>query len=564
MKDIFDQMDDVLEQLSESQEDDFINYFSVFSINALMDDYYNDLANRSSNTGKGNVYKHAFNKDLSREFKEYIKYRVGKCKDIREEDNANVNILIFGEQYSGKSTYAYAIFLLYKEYHKRFHNRDVELILTFNDAQTLDAYATAKKFTMILQDETDELKGPNSQLTTEQEKNIIRRARFSGISLIKLCPDLTEIAGCDYALLPMGFHIEGSKHFAETGNPKECYARALLYLRSRLHKKFEPRALVYFKSADAINYMKSTKYIDAKKQSWDEIKENRGGQGANTKESTNKLKAYAQRLFKFAISEGWNGRSKKILKTYLNIIDPPIPCGSGEIEDLLNITYGEFMKGKSIHTVKSEDEEGEDDLSLQVPEKDLNLKEIEENLLQKKEKNARSEMEKLKISVYRQVRNSAKSFDEIGKPLGISAQTISNYNKEIEGALNDEIGHKYEIYYFNTHKHLYHYSKHYGRHNTGKPDCVFYGLEDNDDTYYIYSIKCLNFCRTSHLLFYTKIKAEIEFAKKLIKYVDKPVIVRVHVYNRYTDRIEEFDIEPEVIQKLKFERYSKKSKKIPL
>lgn len=467
--------------------------FSDFRMSAIQEEYYTQLAEEDPR------FEKAFMHDVTDVFKQYLDERIRVCREVGSQDNANVNLVIFGEQGSGKSTYAIAIYLAYRERHKQMHNREPKLYITFSDPQTLDKFSVAPPYAMIIQDETDKLKGVGSRGVMDQLGNLIKRARFSGISLIKLSPELEEIPGCDYSLLTAGYYKEGFEKYLKTGDPSDCYSRAILLTRSRMKQnKWKPLGYVILSVGNAIKFMKEANYIEMKKKSWEEIRENLGGQSASTSLKKEKLQEYADKLYETAIAAGWSG-AKKDLAAYLSLAD--LPVSTAESKTIVLLAYNRYKK----------EHEKQDDSNIEEINLESEFSLDMDSVLDEIKRRTKSSTIERDIDIYRSSRDPTITGDMIAKKYGISASRISQIIKRMRGKISQILGERFEKIYEKQLEKEFDRVIHRG--GIGEPDFECY-----DDLGVVFvSVKCYDISRSSYTISYEESRAEITAAQKVVK-----------------------------------------------
>lgn len=482
--------------------------FREWEMSPLQQLFYVNLAENDD------AFADAVTNDVSKEFTEYIKYRI--------VTHANVNVILVGEQGSGKSTFGATIFLYTKKQTQILRQIDLgHWHLTFTTAETLDAYNKLERSAMIFQDEDDELQGQGSRSIISKLGNIIKRVRAWEIGLLICCPVLTTIPGCDYAILPFGFHRAGAEHFRNTGDPSKCYARALLYVKSKFQRdQYKLQGCVFFFTGDAIKYMVESGYHEAKKASFEKVKKNYGGSGAYTAVAIKNLKEQAKQLAKVAIKLKWDGKTKKDLETYL--LETEIRPTVDELKHIKKYAIQYFEK----YQARKEKRKGNN----KKPAADANAPPVKEFLydlepiLEAYLKEAQSKDPAREVEIYRASLDPLKKGEYFVKAFKISPARVTQLKEKVAGFINRKKGHLYEAFDLPRLQSLYDTVIHDG--GIGKPDF----LCQKGDDYVLYSHKCLAVSRGSLSISYGECKPEIEEAQKLAK-LGKKVSVILRVYN---------------------------------
>ncbi|MHA1585230.1 MAG: hypothetical protein ACTSWL_08245 [Promethearchaeota archaeon] len=311
--------------------------FSDWEMPAIQEEYFENLCKHDER------FAQVVQRNITDKLIQYISSRVKKCNGDPKH-NSNLNIILLGEQDSGKSTYAVKLFLFYRKLHREMWKRDVKHKWTFQTDETLQAYSNVDDFTMILQDEDDSLLGEGARTIEKQLGNLVNRARFTGISLVIACPIMAHINGCDYALQPFGFWKKGAEHYLKTGDPSKTMGRAILYCKSRMKSDgYVPLGFVQMEMGSAIQFMEHNDYYKYKRASFDKIRDGEGASGVDRKRQSKKLEKFAAILCAAAVDHGWDGSSKKELDTWLDFTDIPV-LPINEMTKLRNITYRFWQK----------------------------------------------------------------------------------------------------------------------------------------------------------------------------------------------------------------------------
>jgi len=526
--------------------------FEDWKMSPILEEYFIKLCEKNSSFAK------AVQNNVTYRLKNYIKERVAKCSGDPEK-NSNVNMIILGEQDSGKSTYATRIYLYYAEMHKEYWDREVNLKFTFKIPETLDAYSEVDNFTMIDQDEDDDLVGDGSRTIPKQLGNLIKRARFTGISLNICCPTLTNIPGCDYAIQPFGFGKEGLKLYQDTGDFSKTTGRAILYCKSRFRAdKYEPLGYVEMRMSSAIQFMKDNNYYEMKKKSFNLLREDKGASGINKKKNAEDLNKYAEILMEKALEKGWDGISKKELDTWMDDTNIPNITGKNK-EKLFNRTYRLNKKRKEAEAKVEKVENGKEfDTSNDFQ---VNVLEILSTLEKMEFKNWK--FKERDITIYREMYTKPQLTNEqLIDHEELKAQFTDIYptdqsvftkiRSKLSGHISNLIGNEYELYRKAKYEKNPEIKKvvHDGR--KGKADLTLYYKNNKIAKV---SVKCFGFKGRSKSVKITKFAPEIEDTQKLLK-KKKVVECFADIYNFYTKKLYKYPFSLEDINK--FTRSSKK------
>jgi ABC-type oligopeptide transport system ATPase subunit len=491
---------------------------------------------------KDPAFADAVTNDVTEDLVAYIDFRIRK--------HANVNLIYVGEPGSGKSTFACMIYLYLRDRYLEMRNIDLgDWILTFDSPSTLDAYSKLDTCRQIFQDEDDDLQGANSRTILDKLGNLIKRVRAWEINLSICCPELTTIPGCQYALVPFGFNKTGAKHFEETGDPSECGARALLYVKDKLRRdKYSLQGCVFMQVGRAITYMQKTGYHEAKKKSFENLKENHGGAGAYTDAQTKDMGKYAKKLIRIAIKHGWDGSSKKALDTY--IIYTKTHPSTDELKKIIQIAMDEFKLHKDRYLKKKTAASNATDPNLDLPTGEFDAEKlIPEILTEIKTENTVSDNVERDVEIYANLRLGTKNSTDYIKSLRLSGTRITQIRSTITGEVCRKLGLIYEKYVYKQ----YLDAKQYDlvEHAGGESEWDIRLTKNNKDgkilsRIYI-SVKCMEIPRGSQSIYYKKFKPEIEAAQADYKNEIK-TLVKAHVYNLWDKKIYEKTLENEIIE----------------
>jgi hypothetical protein len=489
----------------------------------------------------------AITKDVTKFFKDYIVYRI--------KSRANLNLILGGEQGSGKSTFAFSLFLYIKRLYKEIRGIDLgDMEIAFTSAETLDMYDKLSSNAVILQDEDDTLQGVGAHTTIAALGNIIKRVRAWEISLMVCCPVLTTIPGCDYALIPFGYERKGAELYRDSNftNSSKCCGRALLYVKSRMQKdKYKLMGCVHFFTGDGIQYMETSGYKDKKRQSFEKVKAHAGGSGSATSGANVRLLERAKKLCAYATKHGWDGNVISKLKTSLAMMQ--MPYTSAEFPMLKELAKEEFMKNqaKQLKKAQKKAEKSLEQKPLDPIQKkefivdDIMLKEIYQEYLAETD----SKLKDRKLEIYINLKNEGfkpKDFTETTKKnphKPITEVRVGQIEKEIDGFVNKKIGDRYELFYF-------HQVQAFGKYNSvihdggySKPDII---AVLGDTTFFI-SVKCFCTTRNGYQTFYKDSHAEIEAAKEQILSGEKARVL-VHILNRQNKKEYDHEIEQSILK----------------
>jgi len=527
--------------------------FKDWKMSPILEEYFIKLCEKNPSFAK------AVRNNVTYRLKDYIRECVEKCSGDPEK-NTNVNLILLGEQNSGKSTYSIAIFLYYQKMHKEIWDRDVKNKFTFKTPETLEAYSEVEHFTMIDQDEDDDLVGDGSRTIPKQLGNLVKSARFTGISLSICCPTLTNIPGCDYALQPFGFGKEGDKLYRETGDFSKATGRAILYCKSRFNKeKYDVLGIVKMKMGSAIQYMKDNNYYELKKKNFYHLREDQGASGMDMKKNSENLKKYAEILKEKALEKGWDGISKKELDTWIDETDIPNLTAKNK-EKLFNRTYRLNKKCKEAErenekpSVKKEFDTS-NDFQVNILEILSTLEKMDFKKWKFKERD---------IAIYKEMYTKPQLTNEqLIDHEELKTQFIDIYPSDqsvftkirakLSGHISNVIGNEYELYRKAKYELNPEIKKvvHDGR--KGKADLTLY-YKNNKIA--LVSVKCFGFKGRSKSVKITKFAPEIEDTQKLLK-KKKVVECFADIYNFYTKKLYKYSFSLEDIDK--FTRSSKKT-----
>lgn len=552
MSDIFEKIEEAAKFASRKIWNWQRYLFTDWEMSPILEEYFIKLCE------KNDLFAKAVQHNVTFRLKDYIKSRVKKCSGDPDK-NSNVNIVLLGEQDSGKSTYATTIFLYYAKKHKEFWDRDVNHKFTFKIPETLEAYSVVNHFAMILQDEDDDLIGDGSRTIPIQLGNLVKRSRFTGISLSICCPSLTNIAGCDYALQPFGFGKKGMKLYNETGDYSKTTGRAILYCKSRFRSdKYIPLGFVQMEMGSAIKFMKDNNYFELKRKSFNSLRKDKGASGANTKKNAKELERFAEILIDVAIENGWDGISKKELDTWLDDTSIPTLTNKNK-EKLFNRTYRLYKKrNESEAKVEKTSVKKKIDTSNDFQVNVLEILETLEKMDFKKWKTKARD-----IAIYKEMYTKPQLTNEQlidneelkAKFSNIYPNDQSSFTKireKLSGHISNMVGNNYELYRKAKYENNPEIKKvvHDGR--KGKADLTLY-YKNNKIA--LVSVKCFGFKGRSKSVKITKFAPEIIDAQKLLK-KKKVVECFADIYNFYTKKLYKYSFSPEEIKS--FTRASKK------
>ncbi len=518
--------------------------FTNWEMTPIQEEYIVNMCERNE------LFARAIQNDVTLRLMNYIDYRVRKCSGDPKQ-NSNLNIILLGEQDSGKSTYAVKIFLYYAKKHKELWDRDAKHKWTFKSPETLEAYSNVENFTMILQDENDELQGEGARTTYKQLGNLVNRARFTGISLVISCPVVTQINGCDYALQPFGFGKKGAKLYRETGDFSKTEGRAILYCKSRLKSEgYIPLGYVRMEMASAIKFMENNNYYTLKRKSFDDLREGEGASGIDRKKKSKKLEKYAQILLEIAIENGWDGTSKKELNTWLDNTNIPT-LTTTDMPKLFNRTYRLYKKQfKSEAEVKKIITKKQFDTSNEFQ---VNILEILETLEKMDFKNWKTK--ERDIAIYKEMYEKPQLTNEqLTDNEGLKSRFSDTYpndqsvftkiRSKMAGHISNIFGTDFELYRKAKYEKDPEIKKVVHNGEWGKPDLILHYKNNKIATV---SIKCFGFKGRSKSVKITEFAPEIIEAQKLLK-KKKVVECWADIYNFYTKKLYKYSFSPEEIQ----------------
>ncbi|WP_457556449.1 hypothetical protein [Candidatus Harpocratesius sp.] len=527
--------------------------FSEYELPPIQEEYF------VRQCEKDPEFAEAVKRNVTDIFLDYIDGRIAKCSGDPKR-NSNINFIFIGEQDSGKSTYLVAIYLYYRKKHKEYWDRDVDFVWTFNTAETLEAYTSVPDFTMIIQDEEDEMSGDGSRTTVKNEGNLIKRGRFTGISLLKACPELTVIPGCDYALLPFGFLKSGKKYLEKTGDPSKCEGRLLLYSKSRFKSSgYVPLGYIKVAMGNAIKFMDSQKYFELKRKSFNKIKESGGASGVDRKKRRAEREKWAEELLEVAVKNGWDGKAKKDLGLWLDYTENiPLPLPKGEYEKLIALVQTKFEKQH-----KTDDSNTESNIKRNInfnEEFNVDLHKVLDILEQKSIKNWTTQ--KRDLAIYRVMMDHPQYTNEQLVDLEeLKAKFPNNYptdqstftriRSKVGGYISEEKGAEFELWLKAQYEKDPNVKKVIRDGGQSKPDLtVIY--KDNRVCYV--SCKCFLFKGRSKSIPLKKFAPELLAAQKDLK-KGKVAECVAEIFNLHTKKQHYHKFSPEEI--LKFTRKSK-------
>ena len=523
--DILDQMeqlDDAMRVKADWQK----ILFTEWEMSPLQELYFTHLAETDAE------FANAVTNDVSDEFKAYIKHRILR--------HANCNIIYVGEQGCGKSTFSAATFLYSKGQYKELAKIDVgHWFLTFTTAETLDAYSKIQSRAYIFQDEDDDLQGPGSRSIIKNLGNIVKRVRAWEISLFICCPTLTVIPGCDYALMPFGFYKKGVERLLKTGDSSDCWARALLYVKSKMHRdNYQLQGCVFFFTGDAIEYMKQTKYHEAKAASYEKIKKNQGGSGAYSAGQREKLEEQAKVILKMALKNSWDGVNLKRLETVIELHTDIRPTGD-ELKHL-KVLVSELYEKKKKKLAKAQKTQAAEAATITDPDADFTWDDTA--IFAEIKAESKSDEIDRNIEIFKAIISGTANQEDFVKKHKLSPERIKQIRKEMEGKYSEKIGHLYEQYLGPKLKIQLGADSVEVLGGVGEPDII---LKFGEATHYI-SVKCLNFGRNGYSLSYKECRPEIEAAQKDRK-DGKVAQASIHVRNLFNKQVYEKWVESEII-----------------
>lgn len=289
------------------------------------------------------AFRDALEKELTETFYNAIAEEVRDCKGPGLE-NANFNCILAGKQKNGKSTILTAIYIIWRDLQLKLNHIYSEIKWTFQTTETLEQFAKVADFTMLCQDEDDDLEGPDSTTIKKRMGNLIERGRASGISLCIASPTMAYIPGCDYALLPMGKDRLGIQ-LAKTGDFSHCFSRVMIYHKNPLSstQTYVPLGTAIIPVGEAIQFMKEQNYFGKKMESFRLLQEQMGAAGVSREIMLRKNKPYILELIAAAQERFPMGVTKEGLKGL--IWETKIPRMKDE-DFIIKMAYFWMKEGK--------------------------------------------------------------------------------------------------------------------------------------------------------------------------------------------------------------------------
>jgi len=442
-------------------------------------------------------------KDVTDYFHDHIRYQVN--------DDANINFIVLGTQGSAKSTLNFAIFLEYKQRHNQLKNRQVpNPRLTWQHSETLRGYNEAQNFECIIQDEEDIETGTGSQNRNYHLGNLIKRAREYGISLIKSCPELTSIEGCDLALVPFGVYKIGKRDFKRYDDVSECYTRIMVYEKHRLKSQTRWHLLGHAKIyvGDAIEYMKNEfNYKEKKELSWLKIKESMGVANSIDNEYKFMIDEKAEILAIAAHRYHWDGRSKNDLESFIRLED--IKFENDDERDDIKVLAIQKYKEKYKKEAKTEDEtiNFDEDFSFDVEEilDQVKILDIKDHI------NLERDVLIYRYMIHHEDMTNSQLEDHYKKRYNLERSSFSLIRKKIRGHISLIVGHLFEKYLEQQYKKDENIKEVICDGGTGEIDIK---LIYNDEKIEYISAKCLYFTRKSYSLNLDEFHPEIIACQK--------------------------------------------------
>lgn len=464
--------------------------------------------------------------DLTDEFQKTIEYAI--------ENDENLICMLEAPQGEGKSKIAQKVMVEWVRTFYKIKQKRVHYHFTFNQAETQNLLAKLQDGDIICQDEDTKLIGRGASTSENELQNLIETMRFTQKSIIICSPKITLLPGMNLLLRPFGKF----KYYDETHKQNDMKTRVLWYqLREDPGHgiKFIPLGYIIMALGDTKLIEKS--YLEFKRKNYRKLERNKGGSTSQSKEELKRWQKEAKRILKVALKDGWPSNSdqpsKKDLSRYIMQLE--ISC-SNQQEDFLKgevVRYyrkGLFQQKKVLKT---------DESSTPLEKRPIFEVNLEEIITEIKRDRAKDPNLERDLEIYYASKDPLRTAEKLIETYNISPQRISQVKRSMEGAVNEKIGNRFELFLFPYLKEIYDRVEHLG--GVGKSDFICW----KDKQMIIYSIKCYKFSRKSYSLPYSESKAELDYARKN---KDQFPIVICYLFNLENQKIYEHVFDSKIIQ----------------